>query len=213
MSKKILKNNLNNNNNTINNNINNNLDTQSTTNDSKKNSNSNNTDEYSKDRIDLLSAKLGTNLNINSASNNIIIPMIPLRRPNSNFNFGGNLLWEKMESLNNNILNTENIIEKNNFNSRNSNNNNIERGKVSTAPLINNNNIKLHKIKIEKGMMSTKFADTINRKMKNIELNEYYLNSNLYNKNNNQKNTVRSLINNRKLPLKIKRDKNNFDKN
>ena len=62
-------------------------------------------------------------------------------------------------------------------------------------------------------MMSTKFADTINRKMKNIELNEYYLNSNLYNKNNNQKNTVRSLINNRKLPLKIKRDKNNFDKN
>ena len=214
MSKKLLKNNLKNNNNTINNNINNNLDTQSTTNDSKKNSNSNNTDEYSKDRIDLLSAKLGTNLNINSASNNIIIPMIPLRRPNSNFNFGGNLLWEKMENLNTNILNTENIIEKNNFNSRNTSNNNIERGKVSTAPLINNNNnLKLHKIKIEKGMMNTKFADTINRKMKNFELNEYYLNGNLYNKNDNQKNNVRSLINNRKLPLKIKRDKNNSDKN
>jgi len=62
-------------------------------------------------------------------------------------------------------------------------------------------------------MMSTKFADSINRKMKNFELNEYYLNGNLYNKNNNQKNTVRSLINNRKLPLKIKRDKNNSDKN
>ena len=214
LSKKLLKNNLKNNNNTINNNINNNLDTQSTTNDSKKNSNSNNTDEYSKDRIDLLSAKLGTNLNINSASNNIIIPMIPLRRPNSNFNFGGNLLWEKMENLNTNILNTENIIEKNNFNSRNTSNNNIERGKVSTAPLINNNNnLKLHKIKIEKGMMNTKFADTINRKMKIFELNEYYLNGNLYNKNDNQKNNVRSLINNRKLHLKIKRDKNNSDKN
>jgi hypothetical protein len=49
--------------------------------------------------------------------------------------------------------------------------------------------------------------------MKNFELNEYYLNGNLYNKNNNQKNTVRSLINNRKLPLTIKRDKNNFEKN
>ena len=65
-----------------------------------------------------MSAKFKTNLNINSASSNIIIPMIPLRRPNSNFNFGGNLLWEKMDNLNNKILNTE-IIEKNNYNSRN----------------------------------------------------------------------------------------------
>ena len=162
-------------------NLNNNLDTQSKTNESKKNSNSNNTDEYSKDRIDLMSAKFATNLNINSASSNIIIPIIPLRRPNSNFNFGGNLLWEKMENLNNKILNTE-TIEKNNYNSRNNkNSHSLERGKVSTAPLINSN-VKLHKIKIEKGMMNTKFADTINKKLHNFELNEYYLNNNnLYN--------------------------------
>ena len=87
--------------------INNNLDTQSTTNDSKKlNSNGNNTDEYSKDRIDLMSAKFISNLNINSTSSNIIIPMIPLKRPNSNFNIGGNILWEKIDNLNSKIINT-----------------------------------------------------------------------------------------------------------
>ena len=192
-------------------NINNNLDTQSTTNESKKNSNSNNTDEYSKDRIDLMSAKFATNLNINSASSNIIIPIIPLRRPNSNFNFGGNLLWEKMENLNNKILNTE-TIEKNNYNSRNNkNSHSLERGKVSTAPLINST-VKLHKIKIEKGMMNTKFADTINKKLHNFELNEYYLNNNnLY--STNSKNSYRQLLSNRKQPLKISKDKPNLDKN
>ena len=185
-------------------NINNNLDTQSTTNESKKNSNSNNTDEYSKDRIDLMSAKFKTNLNINSASSNIIIPMIPLRRPNSNFNFGGNLLWEKMDNLNNKILNTE-IIEKNNYNSRNVHNiNSLERGKFSTTPLINNT-VKLHKIKIEKGMMNVKFADNINKKFYNFELNEYYLNNNnLYNKN-----SFKKLLCNRKQPLKISKVKSN----
>ena len=185
-------------------NINNNLDTQSTTNESKKNSNSNNTDEYSKDRIDLMSAKFKTNLNINSASSNIIIPMIPLRRPNSNFNFGGNLLWEKMDNLNNKILNTE-IIEKNNYNSRNiHNSNSLERGKISTTPLINNT-VKLHKIKIEKGMMNIKFADNINKKFYNFELNEYYLNNNnLYNKN-----SFKKLLCNRKQPLKISKVKSN----
>jgi hypothetical protein len=190
--------------------INNNIDTQSTTNESKKNSNSNNTDEYSKDRIDLMSAKFATNLNINSASSNIIIPIIPLRRPNSNFNFGGNLLWEKMENLNNQILNTE-TIEKNNYNSRNNkNSHSLERGKVSTAPLINST-VKLHKIKIEKGMMNTKFADTINKKLHNFELNEYYLNNNnLYNKNN--KNNYKQLINNRKQPLKISKNNPNVGK-
>ena len=191
--------------------VNNNIDTQSTTNESKKNSNSNNTDEYSKDRIDLMSAKFATNLNINSASSNIIIPIIPLRRPNSNFNFGGNLLWEKMENLNNKILNTE-TIEKNNYNSRNNkNSHSLERGKVSTAPLINSN-VKLHKIKIEKGMMNTKFADTINKKLHNFELNEYYLNNNnLY--STNSKNSYRQLLSNRKQPLKISKAKPNLDKN
>ncbi len=132
--------------------------------------------------------------NINSTSNNII-PMISLKRPNSNFNLGGNLLWEKMENFNsNNILNTE-IIEKNNFHSRNNNNNNIiiERGKVSTAPLVNNN-IKLHKIKIEKEINQV-------NKIKTFESNEYY--DILYNKN--IKNSFKNI--NKILPLKIKREK------
>ena len=104
--------------------INNNLDTQSTTNDSKKlNSNGNNTDEYSKDRIDLMSAKFISNLNINSTSSNIIIPMIPLKRPNSNFNIGGNILWEKIDNLNSKIINTEQVINKRNINNINNYNN------------------------------------------------------------------------------------------
>ena len=155
-----------------------------------------------------MSTKFISNININSASSNIIIPMIPLRRPNSNFNLGENILWEKIENLNSKILNTEEIIDKsnlNNFNSRNGNSHSVERGKVSTAPLINNT-VKLHKIKIEKGMMSTKLADTINKKMYNFELNEYYLNNNLYNKSN--KNSYRQLISNRKPPLKISKVNN-----
>ena len=134
--------------------------------------------------------------------------MIPLRRPNSNFNLGENILWEKIENLNSKILNTEEIIDKsnlNNFNSRNGNSHSVERGKVSTAPLINNT-VKLHKIKIEKGMMSTKLADTINKKMYNFELNEYYLNNNFYNKSN--KNSYRQIISNRKPPLKISKVNN-----
>ena len=204
--------------------INNNLDTQSTTNDSKKlNSNGNNTDEYSKDRIDLMSAKFISNLNINSTSSNIIIPMIPLKRPNSNFNIGGNILWEKIDNLNSKIINTEQVINKRNINNINNYNNynnlnnfdnknlqnshSVERGKVSTAPLINNNNMKLHKIKIEKGMMNTKLADSINRKMYNFEVNEYYLNNNnLYNKNN--KNSNRQ-FNNIKQPFRISKNKIN----
>ena len=158
-----------------------------------------------------MSAKFATNLNINSASSNIIIPMIPLRRPNSNFNIGGNLLWEKMENLKSSIINTEQPIEKNNFISRNIQNaHSVERGKVSTAPL-SNNTIKLHKIKIEKGMMNSKFADTINKNMYTFELNEYYLNNNnLYNKNN--KNNYKQLINNRKQPLKISKNNPNVGK-
>ena len=199
--------------------INNNLDTQSTTNESKKiNSNGNNTDEYSKDRIDLMSANFISNLNINSATSNIIIPMIPLKRPNSNFNIGGNNLWEKIDNLNSKIINTEQMIDKRNINNYNNLNNvdsknlqnshSVERGKVSTAPLINNNNMKLHKIKIEKGMMNTKLADSINRKMYNFEVNEYYLNNNLYNKCN--KNSYRQLSNNNnKQPFKISKNKIN----
>ena len=170
-----------------------------------------------------MSAKFISNLNINSTSSNIIIPMIPLKRPNSNFNIGGNILWEKIDNLNSKIINTEQVINKKNINNINNYNNynnlnnfdnknlqnshSVERGKVSTAPLINNNNMKLHKIKIEKGMMNTKLADSINRKMYNFEVNEYYLNNNnLYNKNN--KNSNRQ-FNNIKQPFRISKNKIN----
>ena len=79
------------------------------------------TEEISKYRMGLLSA--------NSSSNNTpIIPILPIKRPVSNFNFGGNPLCEienisnqyDLNSKNNiNLLNNKNninIIGKNNFN-------------------------------------------------------------------------------------------------
>ena len=56
-------------------------------------------------------------------------------------------------------------------------------------------------------MMNTKLADSINRKMYNFEVNEYYLNNNnLYNKNN--KNSNRQ-FNNIKQPFRISKNKIN----
>ena len=48
------------------------------------------TEQVTKFRIGLFSA--------NSSSNNAIIPILPIKRPVSNFNFGGNQLWEKDDS-------------------------------------------------------------------------------------------------------------------
>jgi hypothetical protein len=45
------------------------------------------TEQVSKFRIGLFSA-------ISSSNNNAIIPILPIKRPVSNFNFGGNQLWE-----------------------------------------------------------------------------------------------------------------------
>ena len=54
-------------------------------------------------------------------------------------------------------------------------------------------------------MMNIKFADNINKKFYNFELNEYYLNNNnLYNKN-----SFKKLLCNRKQPLKISKVKSN----
>lgn len=52
------------------------------------------TEQISKFRIGLFSA--------NSSSNNAIIPILPIKRPVSNFNFGGNQLWEKDDSIKDN---------------------------------------------------------------------------------------------------------------
>ena len=55
--------------------------------------NQNYTEDLSKFRMGLLSA--GSNSN-----SNIIIPMMPLNRPVSNFNFGGGQLWNNFETIN-----------------------------------------------------------------------------------------------------------------
>ena len=52
------------------------------------------TEQVTKFRIGLFSA--------NSSSNNAIIPILPIKRPVSNFNFGGNQLWEKDDSIKDN---------------------------------------------------------------------------------------------------------------
>ena len=66
--------------------------------------NQNYTEDLSKFRMGLLSAG-------STSNNNIIIPMIPIRRPVSNFNFGGGQLWNNFENNNINI-NNNNIIDK-----------------------------------------------------------------------------------------------------
>ena len=191
--------------------------------------NLNNTIELSKDKTNILSAK-NSNIIFQNANNNIIIPMIPLKRPSSNFNIGEIELNNR-----NNIINRNNNNNNNNYNNNyNNNNNNIfdnnqrikERIKIYSAPhpnintdkkfdnIINNKdgrnknfgNIifndkynnrdfsigkfpnKLHRIKIEKGMISSKIIDW---NYKNISIRNNNLNyenskiKNMFNNNSN----------------------------
>lgn len=227
-----------------NNNGNESPSTSAFTNSTKKNNlnNETNTEEMSKYGFNFYSTN-------STSNNNIIIPLIPLRRPNSNFNFGGNQLWDKNSAYNsiasyktkdslsknfiknindeiNNINNTNSIANvKSNKVTNNSGNGslgsssiekfenmaltiqenlNIKRckivppqslniknqfktgtrnksvtqkskgssleGEINTMLLKNYNHFdkimgKLHKIKIEKGMMGSKFADNINKRL------------------------------------------------
>ena len=97
-------------------------------------------DHNNKFRMGLLSAFS------NSNNSNIIIPMIPLQRPLSNFNLGCGQLWENIDNIKNNniskgkldqnnkkmnidkkMANNINLLEKNKLN-------NNMRHKISTAP-------------------------------------------------------------------------------
>ena len=106
-----LKNNKNNNINS-NNIINSTGDTSAFTHSSKKFSSpraiytQNYTEDLSNFRMGLLSAG-------SSCNNNIIIPMMPFRRPVSNFNFGVGQLWNHFENNTTNIKNKENTEDKN----------------------------------------------------------------------------------------------------
>ena len=183
------------------NNINSTNDTSDFTHSSKKYSSprviytQNYTEDLSKFRMGLLSAGY-------SCNNNIIIPMMPFRRPVSNFNFGAGQLWNNFEKGNtiNNKENTEekNEIKENKENDNDNNENNNKKNyfiydKVSSATRNNKpfrhtemkkrlelfqskkdiNNLyigmdkmitKLHKIKIEKGMMNSGIVNSLNKK-------------------------------------------------
>ena len=155
----------------------------------------NRTEDTSKFRTGLLSA--GGNSN-----NNVIIPIIPMRRPNSNFIFGGEQLWnnfengvindvEKNKNLNSdkkmeffsekkdinikkssNIINNMNKISnyqmynkfsksRNNKSQDNKKKYNTFIGMIGGEKIIN----KLHKIKIEKGMMNSGIVSSLNKKL------------------------------------------------
>ena len=110
----------------------------------KYNSNSTNNQNMTEDhnnkfRMGLLSA-------FSNSNNNIIIPIIPIQRPLSNFNLGGGQLWENIENLNKNTVNSVKIEQNNkqlNMNKKLINNINIieknkicndMRNKIGTAP-------------------------------------------------------------------------------
>ena len=198
----------------INNNINSTNDTTAFTHSSKKYFSpraiytQNYTEDLSNFRMGLLSAG-------SSCNNNVIIPMMPFRRPVSNFNFGVGQLWNNFEN-GNNINGKENTEEKNkekdslkeereskdvkeinkkeiNIDFSNSKRNYNIYNKVNSATRNNKpfkhtemkkrlelfqtkndiNNLyigmdkmitKLHKIKIEKGMMNSGIVNSLNKK-------------------------------------------------
>ena len=187
----------------INNNINSTNDTSAFTHSSKKYFSpraiytQNYTEDLSKFRLGLLSAG-------SSSNNNVIIPMIPFRRPVSNFNFGTGQLWNNFENKNNiKENNEEENDEKNNIKVKEKNENKNEKeinkdnsknnyniyNKMNSATINNKqemkkrlelfqskkdiNNLyigldkmitKLHKIKIEKGMMNSGIINSLNKK-------------------------------------------------
>ena len=113
----------------------------------KYNSNSINNQNLTEDhnikfRIGLLSAFSNSNNNTN-----IIIPILPLQRPLSNFNLGGGQLWENIDNnnMNKNIMNSAKLEQNKkqlNINKKLINNINIigknkanNREKIGTAPI------------------------------------------------------------------------------
>ena len=186
-----------------------------------------------------------------SSNNNIIIPMMPICRPASNFNFGGGQLWNNLEkkenkedNINNkdiNNLNNNNEDNNNNIKDINNLNNNINNKEIKidfcnskknynlynkTNSATRNKNIpfkhnemkkrlelfkskndinnlyigvdkmitKLHKIKIEKGMMNSNIVNSLNKKF-NSEYQkqiEQFKKGHLPMMFNNQNNKLRS---------------------
>jgi len=162
----------------------------------------NRTEDASNFRTGLFSA-------VGSSNNNVIIPIIPMRRPNSNFIFGAEQLWYNFEKgiIKNNVIDKSKndktevylsekknieIIKSNNddikkitncqrynmYNKSRNNTNQDNKKKYNTFIGVNNLGIvgktkiinKLHKIKIEKGMMNSGIVSNLNKKL----LGEYH---------------------------------------
>lgn len=213
------------------------------------------TEDVSKYRMGLLSAG-------STSNNNIIIPIIPMRRPVSNFNFGGGQLWNNLESNNMthkniNNLNNINVLDKAIYDEKKNANSNIQNmpnnirkeGEENNPDIFpkkelasnhsnknyniynkpnyvtrnksyqnkdlkkqfepfsmeNNMNInnmylgmdkmitKLHKIKIEKGMMNSGIMNSLNKKFNNdyqTQIKQFKKSSLsiMFNQQNNSKN-------------------------
>ena len=233
----------------INNNINSTNDTSAFTHSSKKYFSpraiytQNYTEDLSKFRIGLLSAG-------SSCNNNVIIPMIPFRRPVSNFNFGVGQLWNNLENKNNIKENNEeeneeknNIKEKENNENKNENKNKKEINKdniyYKMNSAITNNKpemkkrlelfqskkdiynlyigldkmiTKLHKIKIEKGMMNSGIVNSLNKKFSRDYQNqiEQFKKSHLPMMFDNNQNKISNNIDKNKLRSHSFNNKNIF---
>jgi hypothetical protein len=162
--------------------------TSAFTNSNKKNliNGHNFTDEISQYRMGLLSAN-------SSSNNNSIIPMLPIKRPISNFNFGGNPLWEinNQNNINQNDLNNNNKINSNNHN------NEIKIGKsnINKAPIVIN--------ELSQRNEANNFSKTSNKKeniFKSLEFKKF-LSSSKYNNNlDNLENHINNNNNNVIVP-------------
>ena len=213
------------------------------------------TEDLSKFRLGLLSAG-------STCNNNVIIPMMPFRRPVSNFNFGAGNLWNNFENSNfnkkekkeekteekekdkiNKEKNSENEINKKelNIDVANSKRNYNIYNKVNSAtrnnkPFIHSetkkrlelfqskndiNNLyigmdkmitKLHKIKIEKGMMNSGIVNSLNKKFNRDYQNqiEQFKKSHLPMMFENQSNKVINPNDKNKLRSHSFNNKNNF---
>lgn len=181
--------NINNNNNNLVNSITN--DTSAFTHSIKKTFSGlkSNTEDLSKFRMGLFSAG-------STPNSNIMIPIIPIWRPASNFNFGGGQLWNTIENKNQNInLNNKNLNYENKENFNNEKDNEEKRIKINKKTrnkfIFQNQDLKrqhnslpinieekianieekimtkLHKIKVEKGMMNSLMFKNLNSKYSN----------------------------------------------
>ena len=152
---------VNNINNNIKNKIINDTPTNSISSNSTKKFNKNNDkNDLNKFRIGLLSAG-------SSSYNSVIIPILPFRRPSTNFNFSGEQLWNNTGDTNTNLINNNNI--KNDYYD-----NKIDE-KEDSIIFKNNNNLNgvfnINKYIINNNKYKDKFSDSKN--------NDKILNSNI----------------------------------